>query len=75
MAKAKGATFRLGPELEICGYSCEDHFFEADTVTHSWEVLRDILMDEKLTDDILCTFGMPVTMNGVLYNCVIYCLN
>ena len=25
-AKAKGAKFRLGPELEICGYSCEDHF-------------------------------------------------
>ena len=23
-AKEKSATFRLGPELEICGYSCED---------------------------------------------------
>ena len=27
-AKACGAKYRLGPELEICGYSCEDHFLE-----------------------------------------------
>ena len=35
-AKRLGATYRLGPELEICGYGCEDHFFELDTVRHSW---------------------------------------
>ncbi|KAL5981486.1 hypothetical protein ACLOJK_015548 [Asimina triloba] len=34
-AKAAGATIRLGPELEISGYGCEDHFLELDTVTHS----------------------------------------
>lgn len=34
-AKAAGATIRLGPELEITGYGCEDHFLERDTVTHS----------------------------------------
>ena len=27
-AKLKGAKYRLGPELEISGYSCEDHFLE-----------------------------------------------
>ncbi|CAM9696941.1 unnamed protein product, partial [Heterosigma akashiwo] len=27
-AKAKGAKYRLGPELEICGYGCEDHYLE-----------------------------------------------
>ncbi|KFK35811.1 hypothetical protein AALP_AA4G040300 [Arabis alpina] len=25
-AKASGAVIRLGPELEITGYGCEDHF-------------------------------------------------
>jgi hypothetical protein len=30
---------QVGPELELCGYGCEDHFFELDTVTHCWEVL------------------------------------
>jgi len=39
MAKKKGASYRLGPELEVCGYTCEDAFFEPDTVTHSWDVI------------------------------------
>lgn len=30
-AKALGATYRVGPELEVTGYGCEDHFFEMDT--------------------------------------------
>jgi NAD+ synthase (glutamine-hydrolysing) len=27
-AKALGARYRLGPELEITGYGCEDHFWK-----------------------------------------------
>ena len=27
---------QVGPELEIPGYGCEDHFMEHDTVEHSW---------------------------------------
>ena len=38
-----GATYRVGPELEVSGYGCEDHFFELDTVKHSWQVIADIL--------------------------------
>lgn len=34
-AKRAGAVIRLGPELEISGYGCEDHFLELDTVTHA----------------------------------------
>lgn len=34
-AKAAGAAIRLGPELEITGYGCEDHFMEQDTITHA----------------------------------------
>jgi NAD+ synthase (glutamine-hydrolysing) len=30
-AKALGAKYRVGPELEVTGYGCEDHFFEMDT--------------------------------------------
>ncbi len=32
-------TMQVGPELEIPGYGCEDHFLEMDTVEHSWECL------------------------------------
>jgi len=49
IAKSKGATYRLGPELEVSGYGCEDHFYELDTVKHSWEVLADILREKELT--------------------------
>lgn len=34
-AKKAGAVVRLGPELEITGYGCEDHFLELDTITHA----------------------------------------
>lgn len=75
MAKKMGATYRLGPELEVTGYTCEDHFVEIDTVRHSWKVLNDILSDRELTKDILCDIGMPVIFRNTLYNCRIVCLN
>lgn len=74
-AKEMGASYRLGPELEIPGYGCEDHFFELDTIRHSWQTLHDILADKDLTKDILCDIGMPVHHNNTLYNCRVLCLD
>lgn len=71
-AKAQGAVVRVGPELEITGYGCEDHFLEPDTMMHSWECLREILVS-GLTSDIVCDIGMPVEFAGVRYNCRVYC--
>lgn len=34
-AKKAGASYRVGPELEVTGYGCEDHFHEKDTYTHA----------------------------------------
>ena len=73
-AKAKGATYRLGSELEITGYSCEDHFLEEDTLQHSWESLRKIISSGH-TDDILCDIGMPVMYQSVRYNCRVFICN
>ncbi|GAB4834612.1 hypothetical protein Ancab_032875 [Ancistrocladus abbreviatus] len=73
-AKEAGAMIRLGPELEIPGYGCEDHFLELDTVTHSWECLKDILSGHW-TDGILCSFGMPIIKGSERYNCQIFCMN
>lgn len=42
-AKARGARYRLGPELELCGYGCEDHFLENDTFLHCDQSLASIL--------------------------------
>ena len=74
IAKALGARYRLGPELEITGYSCEDHFLELDTLLHSWESLACILKDGH-TDGILCDIGMPVMHKNVRYNCRVFVLD
>ena len=57
-AKALGAVYRLGPELEISGYGCEDHFLETDTFAHCWESLVQ-LFEKGATDGMLCDFGLP----------------
>jgi NAD+ synthase (glutamine-hydrolysing) len=56
-AKLFNATYRSGPELEICGYSCEDHFLESDTLLHSWQVLIDIMMHPS-SSDILVSYSL-----------------
>lgn len=71
-AKEQGASYRLGPELEICGYGCEDHFLESDTFQHCWESLAQLL-EEGVTDDLLCDFGMPILHRGARYNCRVLC--
>lgn len=73
-AKAKGARLRVGPELEVCGYGCFDHYMEGDTILHSWEVLAKILNSDA-TEDIVCDIGMPVLHRSTLYNCRIIIFN
>uniref|UniRef100_A0A8D1PRT9 Glutamine-dependent NAD(+) synthetase n=1 Tax=Sus scrofa TaxID=9823 RepID=A0A8D1PRT9_PIG len=53
IAKHKGAKYRLGPELEICGYGCWDHYYESDTLLHSLQVLA-ALLESPVTQDIIC---------------------
>ena len=74
IAKSRRARYRLGPELEITGYSCEDHFLELDTLQHAWESLAQIL-EGKHTDGILCDIGMPVMHKNVRYNCRVFVLD
>ena len=73
-AKTRGCTVRIGPELELCGYGCEDHFYEDDTLRHCWESIEEILKSD-LTNGILCDVGMPVSHFGVRYNCRILMMN
>lgn len=74
IAKDRGATYRVGPELELPGYGCEDHFQELDTVEHCWECISELLRTD-LTDDIICDIGMPVIHRGVRFNCRVFLLN
>ncbi|XP_040266065.1 glutamine-dependent NAD(+) synthetase [Bufo bufo] len=74
IAKEKSARYRLGPELEICGYGCSDHFFESDTILHSFQVLAKLL-ESPITTDLICDVGMPVMHKNVRYNCRVIFLN
>lgn len=73
-ARRQGANYRTGPELEITGYSCEDHFYESDTLLHAWQVLARLLA-HPLCQGILMDVGMPVMHKNVTYNCRVAFLN
>lgn len=73
-AKKNGASFRTGPELEITGYGCLDHFLEADTYVHSWEMFVQIASNEQC-QDIVLDIGMPVLHKSVRYNCRVIVFN
>lgn len=74
-ARLAGASYRLGPELEICGYGCEDHFLESDTFAHCWESLAKLIELGATDDGLLCDFGMPVLHRGARYNCRVLALD
>ncbi|CAP72883.1 uncharacterized protein PODANS_2_3150 [Podospora anserina S mat+] len=74
IAKAAGARLRVGPELEITGYSALDHFHELDVYTHSLEMLSILLQDES-THGILLDIGMPILHRNLRYNCRVICLD
>ncbi|OAK96376.1 glutamine-dependent NAD(+) synthetase with GAT domain-containing protein [Phaeosphaeriaceae sp. SRC1lsM3a] len=74
IAKERGASLRTGPELEITGYGCLDHFLEVDVIRHSWEMLSSILLDESC-HGILIDIGMPVMHNGNRFNSRVIALN
>lgn len=56
VAKQLNATYRSGPELEISGYSCEDHFLESDTLLHSWQVLIELMIHQASSDILVCFY-------------------
>ncbi|GAA5905929.1 glutamine-dependent NAD(+) synthetase [Sporobolomyces salmoneus] len=68
IAKERGCKLRIGPELEITGYGCQDHFLEGDTHLHSWQVLVKILECEEAMGMVV-DVGMPVVHKNVIYNC------
>ena len=70
-AKSRGAKYRVGPELELTGYGCEDAFLENDTCEHAWEMVKELMTDEDLRDIVIDT-GLPVIHDGVRYNCLLY---
>lgn len=74
IAKAQGAKLRVGPELEVCGYGCLDHFLENDVYDHSWDMYGEILSDGR-TQGIVLDIGMPIIHKSIKYNCRVISYN
>lgn len=68
IAKAQNAMLRVGPELEITGYGCLDHFDENDIYDQSWQMYAEILSSPK-TLGIILDIGMPIIHKSIRYNC------
>ena len=68
-ANAAGADVLLFPELALTGYTCEDLFFQDTLLNASVEGLRRILAHSKSHPDITIVVGIPVLMEGQMYNC------
>ncbi|KAI0418153.1 glutamine-dependent NAD(+) synthetase [Xylaria grammica] len=73
-AKKEGATLRVGPELEITGYGCLDHFLENEVYENSWDSLYSILTDESL-HGIVIDVGLPLLHRNCRYNARAIILN
>ncbi|CUM67258.1 uncharacterized protein PRCAT00004951001 [Priceomyces carsonii] len=73
-SKRQGARLRVGPELELCGYGCLDHFLENDLYDHCWETYSEILSNPE-THDILIDIGIPIIHKSIKYNCRIISYN
>lgn len=73
-AKSDGSMLRVGPELEITGYGCLDHFLEMDVYDQSWEMYATILANEE-THGIILDIGMPILHKNKRYNCRVVSYN
>ena len=62
-AHKQGAKIRVGLELEIPGYGCQDHFHEMDTEYHSWEVLDSLLAETKKVSIAFKKFSVVTLLN------------
>ena len=69
-AEGKGVEVMVFPELCLTGYTCQDLFREQLLLDKAEEGLLVMLyFTRKL--DVICVIGMPVVINGLLYNCAV----
>ena len=65
-----GVRFLVLPELCVTGYTCGDLFFQRTLLSSAENSLSEILA-ETAQLDIVYAVGMPVAVEGCLYNCAV----
>jgi len=69
-ARAAEASVLCLPELTISGYGCEDAFFATGVQQTSLTLLAELVPE---TRGLVTTLGLPLLVEGVLYNVVAFC--
>ena len=67
-AAAAGAKLLVLPELCLTGYTCEDLFLSRSLLDSAWEGLLRLKQASRGMD-LLVFAGLPVAVDGALYNC------
>ena len=69
-AEAKGVEIIVFPELSLTGYTCQD-LFRSDVLLRSSEEALIFLLNSTRKMDIITIVGMPVAVDGMLFNCAV----
>ena len=69
-AEGRGVEVIVFPELCMTGYTCQDLFREQLLIDKAEEGLL-LLLDFTRKLDVISVIGMPVVINGLLYNCAV----
>ena len=67
-AEERGVEIMVLPELCITGYSCQDLFKEQLLLDHAEDGIVKLL-DYTRKLNVIVIVGLPVIVNGLLYNC------
>ncbi|MCC7363984.1 MAG: NAD(+) synthase [Dehalococcoidia bacterium] len=69
-AHARGARYALCPELGLSGYSANDLFFQ-ESLRRGCEAALAEVMRETDGTGLVVSAGMPLAVDGSLYNCAV----
>ena len=71
MAIRDDSELILLPELAVCGYSCQDHFYEREVYQESFDMIKRIMTKYKDVK-IIIAIGCPIIHKDVKYNTCIF---
>lgn len=71
-ARKVGAQILCLPEMAVPGYGCEDAFHSSGVVAQALAVTEELVRETK---GIVCNFGLPLLVNGAVYNVVAVAVN
>ena len=69
-AEGRGVEIIVFPELCITGYTCQDLFREQLLLDRAEQAVM-MLLDFTRKLDVISIVGLPVIINGLLYNCAV----